>query len=135
MHLAHRILTSLGANEVAGVDSTMDPVTAEDFAGLKFISPTPITWEQYCAARPAIELKFGLRFLKKERTKRLSACDWVMTVDNADTLANKSEWVAYRQALRDLPNNPPPFVWKGLELDFSKMAMPVEPPVLRIPSA
>ena len=45
--------------------------------------------------------------LKEIRTKRnalLSACDWTQLSDAPDE--KKADWAAYRQALRDLPNQP-----------------------------
>jgi hypothetical protein len=130
---AHQVLHALGAVHVRNVIEGTDPTNEEEFLKIEYVSPTPITWEQYCKARPDVERNRGLKRLRYERTLRLQKCDWVMTLDNIDTLANKQEWIAYRQALRDLPNNPPAFVWKNGEPDFSKMNMPVEPPVIRIP--
>ena len=45
--------------------------------------------------------------LKEIRTKRnalLSACDWTQLSDAPEE--KKADWAAYRQALRDLPNQP-----------------------------
>lgn len=129
--LAHRVLHSLGATEVVDINGSIEPSNEEEFLALQFKSPTPITWDMYSAAYPAVEATLGTKLLRAERNKRIAKTDWIMTVDNAETLANKNDWIAYRQTLRDLPENPPAFVWKGPELDFSKMNMPVEPPVIR----
>jgi len=131
MTLAHRVLHHLGATEVVNVTENNDPTTEEEFLKLEYTSPEPITWQMYIEAYPIVENLIGMQRLRSERTKKLTKTDWIMTVDNFQTLANKDEWLAYRQALRDLPSNPPPFKWKGTELDVDAM-FPVEPPIIRI---
>lgn len=135
MNVAHRVLTALGAIEVRNVDTTVDPQTKEEFERLDYLSPTPITWEDYTLKYNEILHLFAIRQLRVERNIRLAKTDWIMTVDMAASLANKEEWIAYRQALRDLPANPPVFVWNGSNLNFSAMDMPVEPPILRVAPA
>jgi hypothetical protein len=134
MHFAHRVLFSLGANEVRRVYEIPDPTTEAEFNALDVVSPSPITWEQYCAKYDEIRLRTITRQLRGERSRRLARTDWIMTVDNAETLANKGEWSAYRQALRDLPSNPPTtIVWtESGDIDFTQTPMPVEPPIIRI---
>jgi len=131
MTLAHRVLHHRGATEVVNVTENNDPTTEEEFLKLEYTSPEPITWQMYIEAYPIVENLIGMQRLRSERTKKLTKTDWIMTVDNFQTLANKDEWLAYRQALRDLPSNPPPFKWKGTELDVDAM-FPVEPPIIRI---
>lgn len=133
MKVAHVVLLGLGAYEVPILDDVEDPQTKEEFELLTYKSAVPITWEEYKTKYDEILMKTVVKKIRAERNIRLARTDWIMTVDNIDTLSNKNDWVAYRQALRDLPDNPPPLVWKGPELDFSKMDMPVEPPVIRIP--
>lgn len=41
--------------------------------------------------------------MREERDKRLLVCDWTQTLDNKLSDDKKSEWMIYRQALRDLP--------------------------------
>lgn len=43
------------------------------------------------------------KYLREQRNQRLTACDWTQLQDVE--LNNKAEWLAYRQALRNLPNN------------------------------
>jgi hypothetical protein len=133
MRVANHVLHKLGATDVRKVDSTPDPQTESDFLALDYSSPVPITWADYQAKYNEVLQARAMKDLRAERNRRIAKTDWIMTVDNAETLANKADWVAYRQALRDLPENPPAFVWDGPTLDFSKMNMPVEPPVIRIP--
>jgi hypothetical protein len=130
MILAHRVLQYLGATEVVNVTGNDDPITEEDFLKLEYTAPEPITWQMYTEAYPLVENLVGMKLLRLERTRQLAKTDWVMTVDSFQTLSNKDEWLAYRQALRDLPANPPPFKWKGTDLDIEAM-FPVQPPILR----
>lgn len=43
--------------------------------------------------------------LRKERNSRLSSCDWTQLADAQLSTQQKLDWQAYRQALRDLPEN------------------------------
>ena len=131
MNLAHRVLHSLGAKHVFDVNVIEDPKTEEEFNAIRYESETPITWEQYQERYPSIELKFGIKQLRYVRNILLSDTDWVMTADVFQSLTNKEEWIAYRQALRDLPENPPVFKWKEAKLDIDNMNMPIKPQVLR----
>jgi hypothetical protein len=52
--------------------------------------------------------------LRDTRNKLLSNSDWIMLSDNTLTEEQKNNWKAYRQALRDLPQNttdPREVVW------------------------
>lgn len=131
MHIANKVLHALGATQVFKVNEFEDPQTEEEFNLLEYESSTPITWEQYQQKYPEVEQTFGLRCLRAHRNRLLEKSDWIMTVDNFQTLANKDEWVAYRKALRDITMNHPPFVWKGTDLDVEKM-FPTEPKVIRL---
>jgi hypothetical protein len=132
MNLAHKVLLALGARQVFKIENGPDPQTEEEFNKLEYESSNPITWQQYQEKLPEIEQKFGVRYLRQERDRLLQKTDWIMTVDNFQTLANKEEWVAYRKVLRDLPQNPPPFKWKNMVLDFENMSLPVQPPIIRL---
>lgn len=43
--------------------------------------------------------------MRRERDRRLTACDWTQVSDAPLTDEQKTAWAAYRQALRDLPEN------------------------------
>jgi hypothetical protein len=49
--------------------------------------------------------------VRDERNQKLQASDWTQMPDV--TIPNKTEWATYRQALRDVTNQPDPFsiVW------------------------
>lgn len=40
--------------------------------------------------------------IRKERTLRLSVCDWTQGVDSPLTEEKRAEWATYRQQLRDI---------------------------------
>ena len=43
--------------------------------------------------------------MRVERDKKLAACDWTVLTDSPLTTAKKTEWKAYRTALRDIPSD------------------------------
>ena len=52
--------------------------------------------------------------VRAERNQRLAACDWTQLADAPLADAEKADWAAYRQALRDLPStqtDPFDIVW------------------------
>jgi hypothetical protein len=56
--------------------------------------------------------------LRKQRDSLLGACDFTQLSDAPIDSAKKAEYAAYRQALRDLPEN---------TLDLDNIAWPVKP--------
>ena len=54
-------------------------------------------WNEYIAAQP-------LKELRQERNKHLAEVDWVFSTDYHISSEERGVWVAYRQALRDLPS-------------------------------
>ena len=44
----------------------------------------------------------AMQALRRERNRRLAACDWTQV---PDAPVDQAGWAAYRQALRDLPSN------------------------------
>ena len=46
-----------------------------------------------------------LKDLRKERNKRLTDCDWVVTRATSTDTPVPDEWKTYMQVLRDLPSN------------------------------
>lgn len=132
MYIYHRVLITLGATQVKCIESLNDPQTEEEFNHLEYESNEPITWDQYQSKYEEVKEEQGLKVLRLQRKDLLQKTDWVMTADNFQSLTNKDDWVAYRKMLRDLPTNHPPFIWKSLDiLDFEKMGIPSQPPILR----
>ena len=65
----------------------------------------------------------GMRLLRVERDKLLSACDWRASSDL--TLAD--DWKTYRQSLRDLPASASPKLDSNGNLDMSSVTFPTKP--------
>ncbi len=128
-YFTHHILHHLGATLVRMPDSAIDPESEDEFVQVDYESNVRYTWEQYLEAREIVKQTMGIRLIRLYRNKCLVDCDWLMTVDNVERIQNIQEWKTYRQTLRDLPANPPPFVWKGETLDFEQMNLPSKPSI------
>ena len=88
----------------------------------KVVEATPVRneygiWKQTWAAvamtleERAVADNDQWKIIRNERNRRLAACDWMYLTD---ATVPPPAWAAYRQALRDLPqDNPDPFniVW------------------------
>jgi hypothetical protein len=128
-YFTHHILHHLGATLVRMPDSAIDPESEDDFLQVDYDSDIRYTWTQFIEAREIVKQNMGLSLLRIYRNKCLADCDWLMTVDNVERIQNIQEWKNYRQVLRDLPANPPPFVWKRDTLDFVNMNLPSKPSI------
>ena len=78
---------------------------------------------QFKAEQAAAAPAKWAKLLRRERNKRLAASDWVVIKElekSTDGLGLQipTQWIEYRQALRDLPANTP---------DPAKPVWPVEP--------
>lgn len=69
------------------------------------------------------ELPDPMETLRQMRDSKLSQSDWRMTVDYPHS--NQEEWKAYRQALRDLPENENP-TWNQETRELN-VNWPIEP--------
>lgn len=69
-----------------------------DWSGKCWTDPRDAAW--YAAERERL-----LAILREERDTRLTACDWSQLPDAPLTAEGLAAWRAYRQALRDLPDN------------------------------
>ena len=45
-----------------------------------------------------------LNMIREDRNKKLSESDWSQFTDNGLSTEKRTEWITYRQALRDLPS-------------------------------
>lgn len=71
-------------------------------------------WEQVDLTAEETAAQWSV--VRAERNARLAACDWTQLADAPLTDAQKADWAAYRQALRDLPStqsDPFAIVWPG----------------------
>jgi len=66
-----------------------------------------------------------MRLLRIERDQKLASCDWTQNRDV--NLSNDSDWIVYRQALRDLPASASPKLDSVGELDSSSVTWPIQP--------
>lgn len=64
----------------------------------------------------------NLAELRMLRDAKLAACDWRVVADSPLSEAQRSEWVVYRQALRDLPST-----IQGPLLSLEDVVWPSEP--------
>ncbi len=132
LYFSQHALRNLGATEVYALKPMNDPTTEEEFQAMEYDSPNPISWQDYLVAVEAVKQQMGIEKIRLYRTKRLTETDWIMTTDNTNSIQNIQEWIMYRQTLRDLPANPPVFVWKDGELDLPNMTLPQQPPIIRV---
>lgn len=82
-----------------------------------------ITWEQIQQHKDVAYSSFALDLLRVERNKLLTQTDWWAVPDRTMT----PQQIAYRQALRDLPNNSTPRLTANNQLDKSSVTWPVKP--------
>lgn len=85
--------------------------------------------EEFEAKFQEIIREYSFKELRQERNRRLAEVDWVFSTDYQMEDGERSVWVAYRQALRDLPSvteDPTNPVWptkpstpKGTTLDVN----------------
>ena len=62
--------------------------------------------------------------LRERRNELLKECDWVALIDNPMSDETKAAWAAYRQGLRDMPQN---LQDTDLDRDISELPWPVRP--------
>ena len=65
---------------------------------------TKPTKEEFEAKFQEIIREYSFKELRQERNRRLAEVDWVFSTDYQMEDEERSVWVAYRQALRDLPS-------------------------------
>ena len=82
-----------------------------------------ISWQQIQQYKDVAFSSFAKDLLRVERNKLLTQTDWWAVPDRIMT----PEQIAYRQALRDLPNNSTPTLNSRSELDKSSVTWPTKP--------
>ena len=65
----------------------------------------PIPKEQILAIIPQVELDMAMEDLRAKRNKLLADSDWTQLPDVGFNAAERTAWMNYRQALRDITNN------------------------------
>ena len=83
-----------------------------------------VNWMDYLNFKKTLVTKENIiHMLQPKRDQLLKDSDWVLTYDNAMSLANLDAWVAYRQALRDL--------MAAARADPTSVVFPEKPPIIR----
>lgn len=133
--IAITTLHKMGAQSIDDLDKFDDPTTEEEFRKITY-RPTDVelSWTSYLAEYENQLNKTKKRILRTCRDLLLGKTDWIMQPDVINTIANKDDWLAYRQALRDLPETITEYFWIGNydDLDLRRMNIPQPPPVIRI---
>ena len=68
-----------------------------------------------------------MRLLRIERDKRLTDCDWIITMHKELGTNIPTAWKTYRQSLRDLPASASPSLDSYGDLDLTSVTWPTEP--------
>jgi hypothetical protein len=99
-----------------------------DYSGLEWLdSSTKPTESELDAEVTRLTNAEGMRLLRVERDRLLTACDWVVLTDSQLTTSKNTEWKTYRQSLRDLPASASPKLDANGNLDMSSVTFPTEP--------
>ena len=102
--------------------------SGEEYSGLTWLeSETKPTESEIDAEVTRLTNAEGMRLLRVERDKRLSACDWVSAKATDTGVAVTTAWKTYRQALRDLPASASPSLASNGDLDLTSVTWPTEP--------
>ena len=86
------------------------------------------TMEELQTAIAELDASEAMRLLREKRYTMLTATDVYALPDFPHGSDEKrAEWMAYRQNLRDLPNNSTPTLNADFELDMASVTWPVRP--------
>ncbi len=95
-----------------------------EYSGLTWLdSSTKPTESEIDAEVTRLTNAEGMRLLRLERDRLLTACDWRASSD----LTLSTAWKTYRQSLRDLPASSTPTLDSDGNLDMSSVTFPTEP--------
>tara|TARA_B000000609_G_scaffold121659_1_gene95579 strand:+ start:648 stop:1019 length:372 start_codon:yes stop_codon:yes gene_type:complete len=99
-----------------------------DYADLNWISSdTKPTESEIDAEVTRLNNAEPLRLLRIERDKRLTDCDWIITMHKELGTNIPAAWKTYRQSLRDLPASASPSLDSYGDLDLTSVTWPTEP--------
>ena len=102
--------------------------SGSDYSGFTWLeSDTAPTESEIDAEVTRLNNAEPMRLLRFERDKRLTACDWIITMHKELGTNIPAAWKTYRQALRDLPASANPTVDTRGELDLTSVTFPTEP--------
>ena len=100
-----------------------------DYTGLNWVdsSQTKPTESEIDAEVTRLNNAEPLRLLRIERDKRLTDCDWIITMHKELGTNIPAAWKTYRQSLRDLPASASPSLDSYGYLDMTSVTWPTEP--------
>ena len=86
-----------------------------------------VTWSQVKTKLDEMNTAEPIKLMREERDKRLTSCDWVVTMHKELGTNIPDAWKTYRQALRDLPASSSPKLDNLGNLDMSSVTWPTSP--------
>ena len=99
-----------------------------DYSGLQWLdSGTAPTESEIDDEVTRLNNAEPMRLLRLERDKKLTACDWIITMHKELGTNIPAAWKTYRQSLRDLPASASPSLDSDGFLDLSSVTWPTEP--------
>ena len=100
-----------------------------DYSGLSWVDSgqTKPTESEIDAEVTRLDNAEPMRLLRIESDRRLTACDWIITMHKELGTNIPAAWKTYRQALRDLPASASPSLDSNYNLDSTSVTWPTEP--------
>jgi len=86
-----------------------------------------VTWSQVKTKFDEMNTTEPIKLMREERDKRLTSCDWVVTMHKELGTNIPDTWKTYRQALRDLPASSSPKLDDLGNLDMGSVIWPTSP--------
>ena len=86
-----------------------------------------VTWSQVKTKFDEMNTAEPINLMREERDKRLTSCDWVVTMHKELGTNIPDAWKTYRQALRDLPASSSPKLDDLGNLDMGSITWPTPP--------
>ncbi len=100
----------------------------DEYSGLTWLdSGTAPTESEIDAEVTRLNNAEPMRLLRVERDKRLTDCDWIITMHKELGTNIPAAWKTYRQSLRDLPASASPSLDSYGDLDLTSVTWPTEP--------
>ena len=100
----------------------------DEYSGLTWLdSGTAPTESEIDAEVTRLNNAEPIRLLRIERDKRLTDCDWIITMHKELGTNIPAAWKTYRQSLRDLPASASPSLDSYGDLDLTSVTWPTEP--------
>ena len=122
-----KYLNSLSISTLLEAHSIKEPMDETKFTELiaqMGIENKKVSWTDYSNFKKIhVNQDYLIFTIHGKRDQLLKDSDWVLTYDNAMSLANLDAWIAYRQALRDL--------MAAARGSPNSIVFPEKPPIIR----